>query len=783
VDTTALKVSYPTTLQRMLSNLAGAARVLAAETLALLRLDIPSALMVVVMLALFLPTINRYSSNAALLNAFLTDEPLITMQLDGMTARPWGDPSNYLEHGDTPKEVPAYWLNIRYYNIPYYGGLYLDLALLFWLPLKLLGFPLFPTGPIILRVIALAFSIFTLLGVYNFGRRHFGIISGLLGSLFLVTEWVFLSIGTMIHPDSLLLFLSILALAICLRHARDGATASLLAIGIVAGLAQGAKMGGPLLIPITVLSIFFGSRRKAVDFAGLARMVVARGLITFAVALTVFIATTPYAILGSYFLDTWRLWASEFTGTSPIAQITFWNWFDDAASLLGSPLLAAGGLAILAHFVDRRTRGNNLPLLFAVLLGLSIFLWYAVFQRFWVQLQYLIVPFALAALIGWSLVDRLLSILPPRLRTRLAKGLVVLGVIAWAAIYCQNRIDSALRFSTDYFLWRQAPQVLVGEWLSQHKQTSTGRKVLYDLQVYFDPSDFASYPNGGPISWVNLIKVLPDYFALTVYGSGHWMGQKMRDQKSSQWDPDYWNMRLYQDLLGTNADQLSSGDPYPFIKRVATFGYPGSEEAEEADPCQSAELFSRQKLDCLAKAVRGSGFGPQQPGIVLFQLDVDGLIRSLPAEQLRLAARAFASSSADDGCPEYAVKVNPENAVQVLGDYWRSAKQGEAADGEFVGADFRRKIEPKELTIKWVASSWLPGAIEVEYSDDGETWEGGAGSFSVASPADPAKAATGDNRWEEKFALTDVGAHSFWRVVARSVPPGNFFGMEFIRFD
>jgi hypothetical protein len=44
-------------------------------------------------------------------------------------------------------------------------------------------------------------------------------------------------------------------------------------IGVVAGLAQGAKLGGPLLIPITILSIFLGARKDAFDTVRLARTV------------------------------------------------------------------------------------------------------------------------------------------------------------------------------------------------------------------------------------------------------------------------------------------------------------------------------------------------------------------------------------------------------------------------------------------------------------------------------------------------------------------------------
>ena len=147
-------------------------RVLGQETAALLRIDIASAIIGVAIILMVGPSLNRYAGNAALLNSSIPDEPLITMQLDGMTAFPWGDPSNYLDTGSIKKAVPDHWLNIRYVNIPYYGGLYLDLAAIIWVPLKLVGLPLFPTAPIILRAISLLFSVLTLIAIYNFGKRY-----------------------------------------------------------------------------------------------------------------------------------------------------------------------------------------------------------------------------------------------------------------------------------------------------------------------------------------------------------------------------------------------------------------------------------------------------------------------------------------------------------------------------------------------------------------------------------------------------------------------------------
>ena len=530
------------------------------------------------------------------------------MQLDGMTTFPWGDPSNYLDTGSTKKTVPAHWLNIRYSNIPYYGGLYLDLAAVAWVPLKLLGLPLFPTAPIILRAISLFFSVLTLVALYNFGRCHFGVIAAVSGPLFLLTEFYFVGLSSVIHPDTILFFLCIVGLALSIRHAKDGELTSLVALGIVAGLAQGAKMGGPLLVPITVASVFLGTLVQGVSL----RKIFIRGAAVASVAIFVFVLTTPYSLLGTYYLETWRIWANAFVGQSPIVPVNFLSWLSGSADHIGYGVIAAGSAALVANIAASSTRESRIALAFTVGLGLSIFLWYALFQNYWVQLQYLLIPFAFVALLAGNLLDKILSLRPARMMTTFATTSIAICLFLGGLALTKTRVSSAMAISLNNFFWKDSPAFQVGDWLSRNQPTVTNGRVLYDLQVYFDPSKFPNqHPNGGPIRWVDLARVRPDYFALTVYGSWHWMGEKMKNQDMTRSDPDYWNMRLYQDLLGKDADNISSENPFPFITQVASFA---PRKCDGVD----APFFSRTTLVCLAASATG-------PTIILFKLNADQL--------------------------------------------------------------------------------------------------------------------------------------------------------------
>jgi hypothetical protein len=419
-----------------------------------------------------------------------------------------------------------------------------------------------------------------------------------------------------------------------------------------------------------------------------------------------------------------------------------------------------------------------IPTAFAALLAVTIFQWYTIVQKFWVQPQYLAISFALVALLGGSLADRLVSLLPSPRPRRLARTIAIACLLGGGILFNHTRVDSVLSVVAQQFSWRDSTVFQIGNWFQQHVDAPPGGTVLFDIQAYFEPAVLPNqYHHAGPIRWVDLVQSRPDYFVLTTYGKTHWMGLKMAEQRSSTWDPDYYNMRLYQDLLGTNADKPVPTNDYPFITFVKAFG---SEQERVLDQCTPKTLLVNQaNLNCFANAFLpgGRGIGVAGPTLWLFKLDYDGLSNSLPLEQVSLGARVSASSSAAEYSP-----VNVLN--KTVRGAWRSFKTGDEAQGEFIGAGFVRRFRPSQLTIRWVATSWLPDAISVEYSDDGKVWKR-AGVFDVEPPVDPLKAASGAivNRWEQKFALPEVGAHSFWRLVAVRVQAGNTFGLEAFWFE
>lgn len=742
------------------------------ETRKLLALDAVAIVLLALALGPFLASVARHADNALLLSAMVDDDALISLQLDGMTAWPWGNPANYLGPHGAPGLLPPHWHHLSYQGLPYYGGLYLDLAFLLWVPLKLLGLPFFPVGPIILRVLALLFTGCTLLAGYNLARLHFGKLAGCLTGLLFASEYELFMIGTSIHPDSLLFFTTLVTLQLCIVHAQRRSAASVVAIGIAAGLVQGAKMGGPALVPVTVVALALGARGllRAAGWPAWMRAVLRDGLLAAVVALAVFFLTTPYALLDSYFLETWLHWAKVFTGTSPISPTTFQDWVRDAVGYVGRPTLLLAAVGAVVPWLLRAGRERWLPLLLALVLGATVFVYYAAFQKYWVQLQYLVVPYWLLTLLGGlglALVAQALSGRIPALRLP-AAGIAFAGVLALFLVRAQSQLFLAF----EYMAWKESPQYRIGLWAGQHLPAGgAAPTVITDGPTYFPPGAVRHYMFlGGPVRYQDLAERLPDFFLLTRYRS-NWQPAKIAGAVLDPWDPASINLRLYQDLLGTSATEVALDRSLPFATRVHSEGW--------VHPDDGQGVCRGQTLDCAPFTPARIAFLWEQAHralaysrhVSLFRLDKEKFLEMAPPGKRLLAARPFASGTADDSKLDF---------VMTGGNNWRSPKQGPAADGEYVGFELPAgaRFQPRELTVRWVAWHWVPRSFALEGSDDGRHWTPVA-SLHPKEPPDVKTRMNGTNRWDETFPVpAGAGAHRWWRLRAEDVPEGQYFGLE-----
>ena len=115
--------------RKLLETIKNSLLVLKSTFLENIRIDRYLLIFVVLYGALVFPTIFYGIQNAKLQDLVANDEPMITMELDGMTVYPYGNPANYLNPENVEKmKLPDYWYDFTYYGLPYYGGVYLDLA-------------------------------------------------------------------------------------------------------------------------------------------------------------------------------------------------------------------------------------------------------------------------------------------------------------------------------------------------------------------------------------------------------------------------------------------------------------------------------------------------------------------------------------------------------------------------------------------------------------------------------------------------------------------------------
>lgn len=780
----------PTASSRKLATL-GALHVSDSFTdylLAHLAVDRWLAVILVLYVVLMLPLIPRWTDNAAYLAAFTNDEPFITQQLDGMTVNPYGNPSNYLEKQNAA-EIPSYWLRYRYYNLIYYGGTYLDVGYAFFQPLKSAGLPTFPTAPIILRSITFIAGLLSLMLLYNFARRHLGIGAALVATALVMTDVQFIFLAKFIHPDMLQFFLTLLALIVAVRLASFGDLKSTVAIGVVLGLIQGTKSGVPFLLPMVAIALAWGvlkPRRDAnisgradaplVQVGSLIASIALKAFLMGSAAIVAFVATTPYLLFDPYYLTTTKAAFAILSGTSPLVPITFGSWYTTIAAYLGWPLLsliAAGAAVFLARLFTGRV---NAGVGFAVVLGASNLLWFTGVGRFWVVLYYLLpVLFAAGLCIGMlvqEVAGWLVKVQTPRFAAVRRPLAVALTVTVVLAVGCGGtRIPNLSETVAAGVNPDRTPQVRLNTWAVAN--VPHGSRILFDDEAYFDPALFPDQStNANVIRYLDLYRQQPDYFVLTDYPNGvNWINVKRATQHFEVLNDDPYSVRLYQDLIDHSPAAYQPGPtPVPGVTLLAVSGLPWLDKLDQP------AWFSF--FDGVYRRVDPSYGGVQAAlstghRLLLYQADPTFYATEIAGINVGrfnpISSRPTAGSRSD-------------YAFDGSGQTWRADGQGAGLNGAYIGVDYGpgRSVAVREVQVKWVAKSWLPGHLLVQSSDDGRVWMT-AGTYAPFAPAEVGDA-PGTKRWWANYDLPPSGSHRFWRVAAADMAADHFFGLDELVF-
>ncbi|MCC8967962.1 glycosyltransferase family 39 protein [Bradyrhizobium sp. Pear76] len=505
----------------------------------------------------------------------------MTLALDGTAAKPFGNPANYLDPtAEAFKKIPAYWGTLRYNNIVYYGAVMFDIAFPFYATAHLVGLPAFPTAPIILRTISMLAALMSLLFVYNFAKRHAGVVVGVLSCAALLTDGNFIYYMTIIHPDTLQIYFGLLALGLALRHSGDGSLSSLAALGMVCGLVQGTKFGGPWTVPLATAALLMGIRATGAhqwDKKVIAQRVAVLG----ATALLGWLGTNPYAVITPYYFDSWvAQWQIVGSSGGPLGTFTPWDWMKaiyDYVGPLGSALAVAGLLhGLSGGFSTTRKRA----LFLAAILSLSQIAYYALLGKLWVVVGYLLVALPLMAMLSFDFVVTWLRFILAKPFGRLARP-ITLTFVFLATLYLGTDHVFALVNQTLALRHRDNTLLALNDWAAKGGIPPDARIVFDDLG-YFDPKIFKNAKMyGGVLTWSGVNALDPEYIVLSssLYGSPHY-AKLIETQHLAADDPNPFSMLMYQALIPTPAPGPTAAEGITFVKEIA----PESSRAKASSP-------------------------------------------------------------------------------------------------------------------------------------------------------------------------------------------------------
>ncbi len=505
----------------------------------------PLLFLLAVHLALWVPTIGRAAENPRRLAAYTNDEPMIVQQMVGMTSWPYGNPANAMRDANG---LGPEWDGIRYYGV-YYGGVYLGLSSVLWLPLRLCGFPDFPTAPILLRGVSIAAGALCVIVLYNFAKKCHGGLVAFLGCLLLVLDGGFGFYTCIVHPDILQLALTFLALWVAVQHAGQGDRDSLIGLGVLAGLVQGTKLGGPPLVPMALVAVVWGgvsARTWTLRSCWGGRELYARLVLLGATSLAAWVVSTPYAFLDSYFFKLWTAaWSRYQEGL--IAPATLRGWLD-AFWIDQGPWLFVLEIAGLVFAAVRTIRGTvpRAPLVLTAILGLSWLAWTIRVVKVWIVPSYALPGIALAGLLAAHLLGWVVERIRARgvAGRRLGAGLAVSVIGAVLLLRGVPALSQALRLST----LDRSTVVEAGRWVRANVPLDA--KLLVDDICYIDPAYRRFTLHGGLLTHADLNREKPDYFILcgSIFEAPHYIALR-RTQSYERGKEGPISLLLYQDLL------------------------------------------------------------------------------------------------------------------------------------------------------------------------------------------------------------------------------------------
>lgn len=757
------------------------------------RIDWLIAIVIAIYLAIFLPLVPRNTDSPQMLAAFVNDEPFLTLALEATQFPPYGNPANFFDSSQPSyKRIPSHWGSLRYGDISYYGGALYQIAAPIYSVLKAVGLPEFPTAPIVLRMVSLLAGLGSLIVIYNIGRLRGLRIAGFLGCLYVICDANFNYYASIVHPDMLQMFFGVLAFVFAARHASIGRLSSLVAFGVLAGLVQGTKVGGPWLVPIGVAILLFGvsAAREAASPADIVgshlSMLLSRAIWMAASAMMGYFISTPYAFIDPYYFKSLINTLGMVNADHLNQNVTLWTWLGALYQHVGLGSAVAAGLVTVRILWQLSKRAADRTLIIATVLSISQFLWFATVGSLWHQIGYLLVGIALMAVFGFETlilgIRRLSTTIGKALRlpARIANGASAVGIVALGVGSFEGRWFQPAHFAMQEHLSTKSTVRAVGDWAAEQK-LSPETVILFDDLAHFDPKLFPrAKMHGGVLTWSAVEVARPDLVVLSssLYGA-LWYQRLFETQKFDRWNTQSNNVRLYQDLLAADKPGRTA---VPGISLVKTFhsqlhpvvAWPSSQANDRPAEAGASGQFSPPGdwmawsaqwgplsdvmlgnvnrvayLGYMLRALQGSGVDenpPVGPELRVYRLNPPGTPDGRPAGFASATAAGYLVAYAFDG----------------TGNAWACGLPVAALTQCYIGFDFGRGGERQvnAVRVQWVYGAATPKTMRIEFSSDKENWTSAA---TVAVPDYPTGA---PNFRVDTFNLAPHGRHRYWRIVA-----------------
>lgn len=715
-------------------------------------LDVPLIALLIVFAVLVIPFLSTATRSAQdLVFSGRLDEPGLTMCLDSMTVFPYGNSANYWNRPETRPALWRYW-NYTFFN--YCTGAYFDLPFVAYAPLKWLGMPVFPTAPLILRLASFAAGFAFLMLVYNFAKRHGGAFAGTFALLFIITNPEFMRKSTSVAPDTLLLFLTVLALLIARRHAEVGDWASLIALGLVAGWQHSTKLAGFYIAPAGLLAAYWGWEKASGSLAQRQYSDLFRRVATLGASAVIgLLVAIPYAAVDLAY------WRSLFVMSEPIKQASFLSYMVAIQAQEGWVLVGLALLAVVALLWRRSRDSHNRALLLAVVVAASNILFWPIFFLERTRLDMMVLGFGLLAVVSGAFLSKILRPGQGSGWRRRLIGIAVFTLCVW--------LVSSRWYPMAYTLSGSIGQSQAIDHATEAIEgiIPEDARILGDTAalLLFDAQQYPNQSSTGTLRYWDLWVHQPEYFFLNQFMFGTEKYQQLaRTQQESIFSTYGYSVRLYQDLFvrwgrpndvgPTNVPGVEIVARIPDFRRRVTAG---DEELFRGGLMERYLPNLVAQVNAIRVRIQAgtTKWSPEAyedldgPGIVMYKLHPAGGPNG----------RITPISSGDHGGERAFLGFDETN-----GTSWSSSQSGEAVKGQaFLGFDYGggTQIPVRTVGIRWVDASRTPTDLVIQYSDDGALWT----DVMRVSPRTPSDAAGG---WDETFSLPDVGPHRSWRILA-----------------